>query len=147
MSLPITAMLDLRRLATPELHKLRDALTVELQGRDELGESSLRPEQFERLLAQLGDCAQAQVLRAAAEKDDGRVTRDQVFAFLGRSADGRLNGFRKPIDRAVAALVIEGDFPAVTPGPLYVDYGSGVAAEAFYVQPADLSSLRAAVGA
>jgi hypothetical protein len=95
MSLPITAMLDLRRLATPELHKLRDALTVELQGRDDLGESSLRPEQFERLPAQLGDWAQAQVLRVAAETKDGQVTRDQVFAFLGRSAEGRLNGFRK----------------------------------------------------
>ncbi|ALL85852.1 hypothetical protein AD017_32415 (plasmid) [Pseudonocardia sp. EC080619-01] len=145
MSLPITAMFDPRRLSTEELHRLRDALTAELQGRDELGESSLRPDQFERLLARLGDCAQAKALRAAAAQD-GRVSREKVFEFLGRPADGRLNGFRKPIDRAVTALAAAGDFPVVTPGPLHVDYGTGVSAEAFYVRAADLPALRAAVG-
>lgn len=146
MPIQITATLDLRRLDTEELHRLRDALTAELDNRNELGESSLRPHHYEMLLALLGQCPQAAVIREAAAADDGRVSRERVLEILGRPASARLNGFRKPIDRAVAVLVEQGDFPNVSPGPLHIDYDGGVSARAFYVAASDLPALRTATG-
>lgn len=85
-------------------------------------------------------------MHEAAAAEDGRVSRERVLEILGRPVSARLNGFRKPIDRAVATLIEQGDFPDVSLGPLHIGYNGGVSARSFFVAMSDLSALRAAIG-
>lgn len=86
------------------------------------------------------------MLREAAHAEDGYVSRERVMELSGRDPAGRLNGFRQPIAKAVAApATAEPGFPVEGSGSLWVDYGDGVAAHGFYVDAPDRAALRTAV--
>ena len=149
MDLPLTLSVEIdpREMDTEDLHRAVEVFRAELNRRAVDGSSVWRPRHFRMLLDRLGDCPQAAVLREAAYADDGYVPRERVLELLGRAPGRRLNGFRKRIDRTVTELsAAESGFPTNTvPGPLYVDYGTGVTALGFYVTAPDRHVLRAAL--
>jgi hypothetical protein len=142
----VPVIINPRELSTEDLERVVDVVGAELHRRRVTGDSRWRPRHFRLLLDRLGGSAQAAVLREAATADNGYVARDRVLELLGRDPSRRLTGFRKRIDRTVAALAeTEPGFPAVTHGPLHVDYGGGVVAQGFYIADVDLPALRDAL--
>lgn len=148
MNAPLTLSvgLDPQEMDTEDLQRAVEAFGAELRRRQAGGDSAWRPRHFRLLLDRLGDAPQARVLREAAGAEDGYVSRERVMELLGRDPSRRLNGFRKPIANAVAALAAaEPGFPGNGSGPLRVDYADGVSARGFYVDAPERAALRTAV--
>ncbi|TDU90589.1 hypothetical protein EV138_4181 [Kribbella voronezhensis] len=144
-TIPIEARIHLVELSTEEVHRLVDALTEELRRRKEVGESPWRVSQLKPVLQRLSGTPQGRAIAEAAQKD-GSITRNRVLRILGRDVDGRLNGFRKPINTVVGQLTKEGVDLPVAPFPFWVDYDGGVSAVGFYIDEASLPAVRAALG-
>ena len=148
MTTTITIPVELNavEMNTEDLERVVEVFGAEMRRRQASGDSAWRPRHFRLLLDRLADAPQARVLREAAGAEDGYVSRERVMELLGRDPSRRLNGFRKPIAKAVAALATaEPGFPVEGSGPLWVDYADGVSARGFYVDAPDRAALRAAV--
>jgi PIN like domain len=83
---------------------------------------------------------QAAALRLATPDQDGRVSREKVYALGGYTDDRTLNGFTRPYNRLTAVLQEQGAIPAGV-SPIFVArYPDGVKASYFSV-PGEVPKL------